>query len=112
VLVRAEEERSVVWQGRREFHDLGVPKSEIHLRRLRRREVRPPHPEACGTHAAPAAEPHEARESVYDPFLGSGTTLAAAEIKERVCWGIELDAKYVDIVVLRYQGLTGALSTR
>jgi DNA modification methylase len=26
-------------------------------------------------------------ESVYEPFLGSGTTLAAAEVTERVCWG-------------------------
>ena len=33
-------------------------------------------------------------ESVYEPFLGSGTTLAAAEVTERVCYGIELDPKY------------------
>src|SRR5580700_1477823 len=38
-------------------------------------------------------------EAVYDPFLGSGTTLAAAELTERVCCGIELDPKYVDVVV-------------
>jgi len=30
-------------------------------------------------------------ELVYDPFLGSGTTVAAAELTERVCYGIELD---------------------
>jgi DNA modification methylase len=48
---------------------------------------------------------------VYDPFLGSGTTLAAAEITERVCYGIELDEKYVDTVVLRWQGLTGGKAT-
>ena len=35
-------------------------------------------------------------ELVYEPFLGSGTTLAAAELTERVCYGIELDPKYVD----------------
>jgi DNA modification methylase len=46
-------------------------------------------------------------ELVYDPFLGSGTTLAAAELTERVCYGIELDAKYVDVVVQRWQQLTG-----
>lgn len=50
-------------------------------------------------------------EAVYEPFLGSGTTLAAAEITERVCWGIELDAKYVDVVVKRWQGLTGGKAT-
>jgi DNA modification methylase len=46
-------------------------------------------------------------EAVYDPFLGSGTTLAAAELTERVCYGIELDPKYVDVIVLRWQTLNG-----
>jgi DNA modification methylase len=46
-------------------------------------------------------------ELVYDPFLGSGTTLAAAEVIGRVCYGLELDPKYVDVVVERWQGLTG-----
>ena len=45
-------------------------------------------------------------ELVYDPFLGSGTTLAAAELAERVCYGMELDPKYVDVVVERWQTLT------
>jgi hypothetical protein len=44
---------------------------------------------------------------VYDPFLGSGTTLAAAELTERSCVGIELDPKYVDVVVQRWQTLAG-----
>jgi len=46
-------------------------------------------------------------ELVYEPFLGSGTTLAAAELTQRVCFGIELDPKYVDVVVGRWQGLAG-----
>jgi|HubBroStandDraft_6_1064221.scaffolds.fasta_scaffold128450_2 DNA modification methylase len=46
-------------------------------------------------------------ELVYDPFLGSGTTLAAAEVTERVCYGLELDPKYVDVVVSRWQALSG-----
>lgn len=46
-------------------------------------------------------------EAVYDPFLGSGTTLAAAELTERVCYGIELDPKYVDVSVKRWQELSG-----
>jgi DNA modification methylase len=44
---------------------------------------------------------------VYDPFLGSGTTLAAAELTERVCIGIELDPKYVDVIVQRWETLAG-----
>ena len=50
-------------------------------------------------------------ELVYDPFLGSGTTLAAAELTERVCYGLELDPKYVDVVVQRWQELTGKQAT-
>jgi DNA modification methylase len=44
---------------------------------------------------------------VYDPFLGSGTTLAAAELTERACVGIELDPKYIDVIVQRWQTLSG-----
>jgi DNA modification methylase len=50
-------------------------------------------------------------ELVYDPFLGSGTTLAAAEVTGRVCCGMELDPKYVDVVVERWQGLSGENAT-
>ena len=50
-------------------------------------------------------------ELVYEPFLGSGTTLAAAELTGRVCLGIELDPKYVDVVVQRWQQLTGREAT-
>jgi DNA modification methylase len=50
-------------------------------------------------------------ELVYDPFLGSGTTLAAAELTGRVCYGLELDPKYVDVVVERWQALSGKKAT-
>jgi len=46
-------------------------------------------------------------ELVYDPFVGSGTTLAAAELTGRICLGIELDAKYADVTVQRWQTLNG-----
>jgi len=46
-------------------------------------------------------------ESCYDPFLGSGTTLIAAEQTGRVCYGVELDPKYVDVIVQRWQQFTG-----
>ena len=41
-------------------------------------------------------------ESVYDPFLGSGTALIAAEQLNRKCYGIELDPAYCDIIVDRW----------
>jgi DNA modification methylase len=51
------------------------------------------------------------KELVYDPFLGSGTTLVAAELTGRVCLGIELDPKFVDVAVTRWQTLTGKQAT-
>ena len=46
-------------------------------------------------------------DTVLDPFLGSGSTLIAAEATGRVCVGVELDPLYVDVIVRRYQAVTG-----
>jgi DNA modification methylase len=47
-------------------------------------------------------------EIVLDPFLGSGSTLIAAENTGRVCRGVELDPLYVDVIIRRYEAETGA----
>jgi DNA modification methylase len=44
---------------------------------------------------------------VLDPFLGSGTTLLAAERTRRQCYGIELDPLYVDTAIERWERATG-----
>ena len=44
---------------------------------------------------------------VLDPFLGSGTTLIAAEKANRRCFGMELDPRFVDVIVERYVFFTG-----
>jgi DNA modification methylase len=48
-----------------------------------------------------------AGQAVYEPFLGSGTTLIAAETTGRICFAIELDPLYVDLAVRRWQAFTG-----
>lgn len=45
---------------------------------------------------------------VLDPFLGSGSTLIACEQTNRICYGIELDEKFVDVIVRRYIEQTGS----
>jgi DNA modification methylase len=47
------------------------------------------------------------RDIVLDSFLGSGTTLVAAERVGRICYGIELDPLYVDAAIRRWQRYTG-----
>lgn len=45
---------------------------------------------------------------VLDPFLGSGSTLMACEETNRICYGIELDEKFVDVIVNRYIEAVGS----
>ncbi|MDI3337932.1 DNA modification methylase [Defluviimonas aestuarii] len=44
---------------------------------------------------------------VVDPFLGSGTTLLAAERTRRRCSGVEIEPRYVDLAIRRWQAMTG-----
>ncbi|MBV1868153.1 MAG: ParB N-terminal domain-containing protein [Marinosulfonomonas sp.] len=46
-------------------------------------------------------------ETVLDPFLGSGTTLLAAERTRRKCLGVEISPAYVDVAIRRWQEMTG-----
>jgi DNA modification methylase len=45
--------------------------------------------------------------TVLDLFLGSGSTLIAAEKAGRKCYGMELDPKYCDVIVKRWEDFTG-----
>jgi hypothetical protein len=51
-------------------------------------------------------------EVVLDPFLGSGTTVIAAEQTGRICRGMEIDASYVDVTVQRWENFTGGKAKR
>jgi DNA modification methylase len=46
-------------------------------------------------------------DAIYDPFLGSGTAIMAAELTKRICIGIDIDPRYVDVAVIRWQDFTG-----
>ena len=46
-------------------------------------------------------------ELIYDPFLGSGTTLIAAAQLGRKCYGMEISPQYCDVIVKRWENLTG-----
>jgi len=46
-------------------------------------------------------------DRVFDPFLGSGTTMIAAERLGRICYGMELEPKYCDVAIARWEAETG-----
>lgn len=46
-------------------------------------------------------------EEIYDPFSGSGTTLIACEQLGRTCYAMELEPQYVDVIIERWENLTG-----
>ena len=46
-------------------------------------------------------------DTIYDPFLGSGSTLMAAEQTKRRCIGVEIDPHYCQVVIDRFERLTG-----
>jgi DNA modification methylase len=57
---------------------------------------------------------HSSKEDsiVFDPFLGSGSTLIACEQTNRICRGVEIDPHYVDVCVKRYEAYTNNKATK
>lgn len=51
-------------------------------------------------------------EAIYEPFAGSGTAIVAAELTGRVCFALELSPAFCDVIVQRWQDLTGQTAER
>lgn len=49
---------------------------------------------------------------ILEPFCGSGTTIIAAEQLGRTCYGVELDPHYCDVIIARWEALTGKVARR
>lgn len=100
------------WEGDRKQTTIWEAASPIHIM-SGSDEEKTPHPtqkpvelirRAILNHTKPS-------DGLYDPFLGSGTAIAAAEVTGRICFGLELDPAYVDVIVTRWQNLTGKPAT-
>jgi DNA modification methylase len=50
-------------------------------------------------------------QAVYDPFVGSGTTIIAAEMTGHACHAIEISQAYCDVTVTRWQNFAGKEAT-
>ena len=51
-------------------------------------------------------------KTILDTYLGSGTTLIACEKTNRICYGMELDTKYCDVIIERWEQFTGQKATK
>ena len=56
--------------------------------------------------ARPIRNHGDKNDDVYDPFLGSGTTLIASEQLGRTCYGLEISPAYCDVIIKRWENLT------
>ena len=56
----------------------------------------------------PMVNNSERGDAVYEPFAGSGTTLIAAESIERRCFAMEIDPRYCDVIIERWESFTGS----
>ena len=70
-------------------------------------DTRTPHPTQKPIEVMARSIRNHDASIVYDPFLGSGTTLIAAEQLGRKCYGMEISPAYCDVIVKRWETLTG-----
>jgi DNA modification methylase len=72
-------------------------------------EIKTPHPTQKPVECMkrPIENNSKPGDAVYDPFVGSGTTIVAAEMTARKCCAIEIDPAYVDVAIMRWQNFTG-----
>lgn len=54
----------------------------------------------------------DAGDVVFDPFMGSGTCIIAAEQLGRRCYGLEISPTYCDVIVARWEKFTGKKAER
>ena len=73
------------------------------------KEVKTPHPTQKPVECMkrPIENNSSPGQAVYDPFVGSGTSIIAAEMTGRACHAIEIDPAYVDVAIERWQNFTG-----
>jgi len=85
----------------------GVPTKDDDVWEIKR-ETRTDHPTAKPTALVVRAIKNEGM-LIYDPFIGSGTTLIACEQLNRKCCGVEIEPKYVAVTLERWHEMTGEM---
>lgn len=92
--------QNTVWEAASPLHIYGQPDGD---------KVRTAHPtqKPLALFERPIENHTKRGDIVYEPFAGSGTQIIAAETLGRRCYAIELDPRYVDVIVARWEQHTG-----
>ncbi|MCE9636098.1 MAG: site-specific DNA-methyltransferase [Planctomycetes bacterium] len=102
---RGSRDQSTIW-------DAASPKMLMNPVGEREEKVDHPTQKPVALYTRPIENHLEPGECFYEPFGGSGSAIAAAETTGRRCFAIELDPKYVDVIVARWERLSGKKAER
>ncbi len=102
---RGSRDQSTIW-------DAASPKMLMNPAGEREEKVDHPTQKPVALYTRPIENHLEPGECFYEPFGGSGSAIAAAEQTGRRCYAIELDPKYVDVIVARWERLAGKSAER
>ncbi|MCE9635604.1 MAG: site-specific DNA-methyltransferase [Planctomycetes bacterium] len=102
---RGSRDQSTIW-------DAASPKMLMNPVGEREEKVDHPTQKPVALYTRPIENHLEPGECFYEPFGGSGSAIAAAETTGRRCYAIELDPKYVDVIVARWERLSGQKAER
>ena len=102
---RGSRDQSTIW-------DAASPKMLMNPAGEREEKVDHPTQKPVALYTRPIENHLEPGEAFYEPFGGSGSAIAAAETTGRRCFAIELDPKYVDVIVARWERLSGQKAER
>jgi DNA modification methylase len=102
---RGSRDQSTVW-------DAASPKMIMNPAGEREAKVDHPTQKPAVLYTRPIENHLERGDCFYEAFAGSGTALVAAEQTERRCLAVELDAKYIDVVVARFEKFSGKKAER
>jgi DNA modification methylase len=105
VAFRGPRDQSTIW-------DAASPKMLMNPAGDREEKVDHPTQKPVVLYARPIENHLERGEVFYESFGGSGTAIAAAEISGRRCRAMEIDPKYVDVIVARWERLAGRVAER
>ncbi len=102
---RGSRDQSTVW-------DAASPKMLMNPAGEREEKVDHPTQKPASLYVRPIENHLRRGEVFFEPFGGSGTAIAAAETTGRRCLAVELDPRYVDVIVARWEKLAGKKATR